>query len=516
MSAHLGPVLRIVIGAMAILAATSPAAISQVDVDRAVARILDEWKDGSTSPPPGVLDRVASLGSDAVPLVPRLCTLLRSPEPGVRVQAVRTLMNLGPAARPAIPGLIELIRDPDPGVNQAATQAIANLGRMAEAASPALVAALHADPGPRHLNLLWALAAVDGPTQPAIIALLNEPEPSVRKAVVQCLTQLRWTSRYGRPSKLARVLVPRLGAMANDPDAGVRMALTNLAFITESDSDNSIAPLRRLSRDPDPRVRIALVQAMGRTPVIPAPLRGAYLELLADKDPDVRVQAALYLPHQDLASPAFIEILLDMLKGPSARIRNAAAQELGQAYSEQQFWNGLRGFDFQTRTSVALARSPTAFGVLRSVASDPDPVVRGSVAGLLPLWKAEALTVIPMLTDRLKDPDASVRARAASGLVPFGPAAHAPHAPCSPRWPIPARPSPHPRGWPSPRPGHSRPSASRPATRCSGCSWPSSTPSTRRSDSTRKGPSRTWGRRRSASCFGGSPIRGRPDASRSS
>jgi HEAT repeat protein len=421
MRAHLGPGLRIVIGVMAVVSAASPAAEAQVDVDRVLAQVFAEWKEGATAPPLGVLDRLAILGWDAAPALPRLIVALGGPDPASRASAARILMNLGPAARPAVPALTALVRDLDPNVRQAATQALSNLGKMAEPAIPALIEALRADPGPRRIELVWALSALGDPGQDVLIGLLSDPEPAVRREVVQRMAQFPWTNRFGRPTRIAKVIEPRLETLANDLDISVRTSLTHLIIVSRSESEAARASFRRLARDPDPGVRRAVAQSLSQTMTIPGPLLAEGLRLLEDKDPNVRSDAARYLPHQDLAAGVFIEALLRMLKDPSARVRAAAAQKLGQAHLTQQVWNRERRLERRTYTSVALARSANAFAALKSALSDTDPVVRGAAAGLLPIWKGEAATVIPLLTDRLKDPDANVRAQAASGLALFGP-----------------------------------------------------------------------------------------------
>ncbi|MGP0067812.1 MAG: HEAT repeat domain-containing protein [Isosphaeraceae bacterium] len=190
--------------------------------------------------------------------------------------------------------------------------------------------------------------------------------------------------------------------------SGVRIVIAAMAII------------RSLFRDPNSGVRIALVRAMGRTGTIPDPLRPPYLELMEDKDVEVRTEAVRWIPYQDLASRVFIEALLTRLKDPSTRSRSAAAQKLAQSHFTQQIWNREGGYSFQTHTRVAFARSPTALAVLNSAASDPDPIVRTAAAGLLPVWKGAAAIVIPVLTDRLKALDGDAAAAAYDALATVG------------------------------------------------------------------------------------------------
>ena len=138
--------------------------------------------------------------------------------------------------------------------------------------------------------------------------------------------------------------------------------------------------------------------------------------LLKDPERGVRIEAATWIPYQDLAAPAFIDALLEMLKDPAASIRGAAAQKLRQTRFSQRLWIRQGQLAERTYTSAALAGSPTAFAVLKSALCDPEPPVRAAAASLLPLWQRETEILIPLLTDRLKDPDASVRGEVAAAL----------------------------------------------------------------------------------------------------
>ena len=247
---------------------------------------------------------------------------------------------------------------------------------MAEPAIPALVENLRSAPDRRRLDLVWVLVAIGEPAYPALLDLLKLPDPLVRKAALGGLFRLTWSNGFGSATRFAKAIEPRLEEMANDPDLGVRIALANMLVSSRIDSEGTIAVLRTLARDRDPGVRVAVIRAMGQQGMIRATLRPAYLKLLRDEDRDVRVEAATHIPHSNLATHAFIDVLLDMLKrtvhpDPSDRGSQARPGGLSPAVL------GSRGpAQHPAYTSAALLRSPTAFAVLKSAATDSDPEVR--------------------------------------------------------------------------------------------------------------------------------------------
>ena len=424
MKARLWLRIRSVIGAITIFALVSSCIAAQIDTDRELARILQDWRDGLKDPPPGVMEKIANLGADATPLVSRLIHLLRSSEPGVRAQSSRILTGLGVAARPAIPALLSLIRDSDPLVRQSAAYALSNQPNLPESSIPILSEAFRVDPGPGRPALFYALLAVGGSAQPVIAELLSDPKPVIRSSLVQYLARFPWTNRFGRPTFTARSLESHLDRLSKDSDLGVRLAVADLVGASRPyESSPFWASFRNLSVDPNQRIRAAFVKSMARRRTIPVFIRSDYLKLMEDLDPKVRTEALTWIPYQDLSVRAFVDVLLVKLADPVAEVRAAAIGKLSQAHLKQQFWNPEGKLSLQTRTSEALARHGSAFLVLKAASADSEPILRAGALGLLPVWKENAETVIPLLMNGLRDPDANVRAQAASGLVTFGPEA---------------------------------------------------------------------------------------------
>ena len=267
-----------------------------------------------------------------------------------------------------------------------------------------------------------ALASIGEPAVPALIELIKDSDPELRKAVVGTLAEPRIWQQSWRPSALATKLAPDLEALARDADIQVRIALGNRLAATHCDSDASLALLRILLRDPNAEVRLAAVKAFGSTSTIPAGLRPEILERLKDRDRDVRVAAAVSIPTYDLASPAIINGLLGSLKDTEAHVRAAASQKLSEARYELLVSTVEGRCSQEIYTSAALARNPNAYAALKSAMADPNGRVRAAAASLLPVFPSETATSIPLLLDRLEDPVESVRGASVAALARFGPA----------------------------------------------------------------------------------------------
>ena len=145
--------------------------------------------------------------------------------------------------------------------------------------------------------------------------------------------------------------------------------------------------------------------------------------VLRDADRRVRLAAAKAIAGSDLDSDAVIAGLIAALKDPNAEVRAAAAGRLVCTNGKGGFSLEEGSLDQAEADSTALARSPTAAACLRAALADPDRRVRAAAAYILPVFKKEAASAIPLLIERLSDPAVTVRVAAAKSLGQFGKAA---------------------------------------------------------------------------------------------
>ncbi len=259
-----------------------------------------------------------------------------------------------------------MLKDPEPGVRVSAVKALATFDRKAEPSIPALVQSLRAGPDLRCPEAVTVLAAIGDPALPAIADFLKDPDPEIRKTAIRCLAQLPSWHSSGRPGAIAVNLQPRVNALARDPDTGVRIALTQMLAGTMRDSEEAAETLRILFRDPAAEVRLAVVTAMSQQGIVPKIFVPLLLELCKDGDRRVRIAAVGTLPQADVTSATVIDRLLDALRDPDADIRAETAEKLALAYSDgEEMWSTV-GREFYVPTSVrkALARTAPALALI--------------------------------------------------------------------------------------------------------------------------------------------------------
>ena len=310
--------------------------------------------------------------------VPGLIQALYDPEWDVRLAAARALSLIGD--RRAVPGLIASATD---GANRTEVRvaAAAALGKMGapQAAGPLLpVVTDQASDAEVRAAAIEALANIDGaqPAQPFIAALkdeearvrraaavglgtvkarqaidalieaLEDPDVLVVDAAAWALAQigdgraleplcgllrskiarLRWSGAHSLGALGDKRAVPKLAeAAAKDADSSV--AATAVFALGQIGTADTAGPVARALRHPAPKVRNAAAAALGR---IRDPRSvEALLAYLKARDPShsVRVVAAQSLGQ--LGKALSLKPLLEMLAGPGAEDRAAAAWALG-------------------------------------------------------------------------------------------------------------------------------------------------------------------------------------------
>jgi HEAT repeat protein len=240
----------------------------------------------------------------------------RDPEPAVRAAAVRALGALH--AVTAQSDVLRLLGDPEPAVRQAA------LIGAAEAGLRPLVPAIIELLGDRELGVRGAAAAAlgalgDALAVPALLRAFPEEPPDLRQIISTAVTRLD----IGATPALIEALV-------QSPDVESRIAVART--LARLRPPGSVDVLVQLSHRPEPAVRGAAIEALGRCTRADGPERETRLKAVAaglgDSDEYVRARAvdAGARLGLDNEGRTIAGLLAD---DPSASVRERAALAIG-------------------------------------------------------------------------------------------------------------------------------------------------------------------------------------------
>jgi HEAT repeat protein/cyclophilin family peptidyl-prolyl cis-trans isomerase len=326
--------------------------------------------------------------------VPLLISALQDPEVEIRAAAAFAMGLLGPDAREGTRAMRAALEDPSLVVR---ARAIEGLGLIGDASAAADIAAAAA-----------GCASHLGPIPPDDEDMAKTPEVDVCRLALYALARLRDYERLaqlaltpeGQPVSrwwpvayaLQRIGDPRatpaLLALASTPGVNTAgFALRGLGTLKER-AAVPIAKAAAANVENDVKVRIAAVRALGQIagPAAIEPL----LDLLDTPVPEnmvVEIVSAVGTSGHDRAFDVVIERLAD----PSPAVRAAAL-------------------------TAAAKLSPDAFLlVLSGLNRDPEWAVRGTLATVLGTYPAAQ--VVPALEDLLKDEDARVHGPALEALA---------------------------------------------------------------------------------------------------
>lgn len=272
-----------------------------------------------------------------------------------------------------------------------------------------------------------------------LIIRLNDPEPQIRKAVIEALGQLK-------DSRTVDTLLQRL----NDSDVEVRDAVANTlgnfgtpkildVFISQLDHPDwrvrkaaadglgvmktakSLESLFKKINDPDSEVRKAVVIALGKLGNIKAQV--PLVRRLKDSHAEVRESAAWALG--ELGSPLSIEDLLQCFQDKNWKVREAASISLGKIGDEKALNPLLEILDDQdadVRMAVAEAvgnlHTPKTMQILLDRLQDSDWWKKETAA--IALGKLGNPEVLDSLLEGLDDPDWRIRVAMAKGVELLG------------------------------------------------------------------------------------------------
>ncbi|SPF00267.1 HEAT repeat domain-containing protein [Streptomyces sp. MA5143a] len=326
--------------------------------------------------------------------VPDLLRRCAGPDPDDAEDAAFDLLNnlyhqggwVCPAAAAALPFVLSLAAAPQVTPRRALLELVERL-----AAEAGRVEARFLDP---HWSAAWERHL------PEVLALLDDPEPEIRRAAADVIGACADPGEGSLPALLSRWhaesdpvtrldLVLALGNAARHAAAGAGPdGAAALSDEAAAPSVEAAALLASLLTAPEPQLRLAALHALGD-----------------------RTRAAAAAPEE-----ARLEIALGALRDPSV--------ELWQRTSAAEC--GVRGMHQWTASLFDGASPAFALGLM---ADHPDEEQRvgglEQAARVLSRWRSPVDALLPGVVARLDDPAAEVRYRAAELLACLGPAAAA-------------------------------------------------------------------------------------------
>ncbi|MBM4318919.1 MAG: HEAT repeat domain-containing protein, partial [Deltaproteobacteria bacterium] len=371
----------------------------------------------------------------------------------VRAAAIRALGRLGGDGQ--LPQIFAALDDPVEEVRIAATAA---LGRTGEQTFARLLEGLRSlDAGVREaaaveLGQLGQPSAID-----PLVQALEDPVPSVRRAVERALLALGWRPvgwRVRRSDRGYALWTPRSFWLQPDspPDATQLELLLRALRHPEADRRRNAAeslgnfreraarePLYALLADPELDVRMVAAQslvALGETPAaepcwVPYWVaEGAWELLVGLGEPAVEALAGVLSDRQTLrrcgavqalgriGGPAAVAALVGALGDEESRVRRAAAAELGwlKAPAAVAALAGLLGDEGAAAEAVAAlaAIGEAAVGPLARMLAGEDAAAR--LRAVEALGRGGCTQALPPLLELLDCPHGELRCRALEAL----------------------------------------------------------------------------------------------------
>ena len=276
--------------------------------------VVDRIRNGKPEVRAVALRVLGDAGDAGLEQIALITERAKDSDSNIRAAAISALGALGPvAAKPNVALIANSLLDESDLVREEALQALPaagdalrdfpyNVRDVYPKASPAVRATLV-----RALPILWR---VDGTNEDAIRrgrAALTDPDPDIRVGMAFVMSQLG--------AKLGGPLLPDLLALVKDPEASVRgaAAISLRAFVTDGASKQKFREaLRPLLKDRDSQVRWAALDTLDELdPGVDTGLLAEIAARLKDEDQTVRSASVRAL---GAAGPAAKPYLLDIVR----------------------------------------------------------------------------------------------------------------------------------------------------------------------------------------------------------
>lgn len=366
------PAAEAVVPQIAALLTTDDPAVRAAAV-RALGKLAHEWKDE---------------------YVPQLVTLLEDSDSSVRLAVVQAVNALDPEGQTTLPFIQQRLKSSDAAHRSEALLMLEASGELAEAAIPDIVQGVK-DPeaGVRRtaLGVLGRLGVPDARAIFEVAACLTDQRAAVRIAAARSVCRLMPFSSH----ELSGVL-----ALLDDAEADVRIgALNALASLSPDELTPYRAAIVAQDADPDPNVRAAVIDVIGRLGEAANPAQDDFLrERLQDDSWEVRAAAARALGHLGLPENDLHRLLEPLLHDADWYVRSSALKALGAHISPESFKSSL----------------------LRTALRDDDGSVRAAALWVLGNWEEQAAPYFANLLDALPDPHLGVQQAAQRAIRNLG------------------------------------------------------------------------------------------------
>jgi HEAT repeat protein len=312
--------------------------------------------------------------------VPALIKALKSPKPEVRADAAARLGLMGDQAAPAVPGLIDVLKDRQVSVFRAAGDALVSLGELSRpgltalsreapswlkcravetlgrlpssaASVPVFLEALEDHDSCVHAKAADALARAGDPAVPAVVTLLKDPNPVLRRAASDVLgrmpseardraafplvEQLRKGDDYSRGEaeillgELGRPAVASLVEFLTDKDVDLRRRATSILGRIGASVDGAVEGLLLRLDDEDRMVRLKAAMSLGQIgerdeSVLPLMM----MRLARETSPRMRRGLVASLGNMGPAAEDAVDTLMGLLNDADAEVQEEASESL--------------------------------------------------------------------------------------------------------------------------------------------------------------------------------------------
>jgi HEAT repeat protein len=287
-----------------------------------------------------------ALGQIGAPAVGELVKSLKDRDSGVRIHAAQALGQAGPDDKEAVPALIEVLKDSNADVRKAVVDALGEMGVEGKEAAPQLARLFH-DPSVRvREHVRAALASIGPAAVEPLCDALGEEKVEVR------LDAIKTIALFGPQAKKA---VPSLRHAMKDEDQRIRASAAEALGEMRTEGADAAPELLAALRDKSQRVHdkaanTLVLMTMDGVPDLLEKVRAAerkgqwmaqgavapgggnpltpLIKDLSDKEPQVRIKAALTLGTLGAQARAALPALTRALSDESAQVRFSAAMSI--------------------------------------------------------------------------------------------------------------------------------------------------------------------------------------------